>query len=208
MAVTKNNALITLGQAKAFVGMPSTVTENDDLLVSLIDSASQLIETFCNRKFRSADYDEVYDGSKVKTIPLKQWPVVQIDLVNEDSNRDFAAATDLVANTYRILFNEDQEGIALQRLDRSFSNGLGTIKVKYNAGYSLTDIPSDLALGCSIAVAYYFQRVQNKDWTQKAKGKRDERITLIASLPEACIELIHGYKRLDMIAPPKPEQNR
>lgn len=68
--------LTTLVKAKRYLRI--TASTDDTLLGELIDSASALIESICDRKFISRSYAELYDGNGDRYLYLKQWPVTAV----------------------------------------------------------------------------------------------------------------------------------
>lgn len=68
-------ALTTRARLKTFLGISSS--DDDSLLDQIINSVSDFVEMYCDRRFKKTDYsDEVYDGNGSKYLILKQYPVV------------------------------------------------------------------------------------------------------------------------------------
>jgi len=68
-------ALTTRARLKTFLGITST--DDNALLDSIIDSVSDFVEHFCDRRFQKTVYsNQVYDGNDSPYLMLKQFPVV------------------------------------------------------------------------------------------------------------------------------------
>lgn len=203
-----SNALVDLNSAKLFVKIPTSVTSQDSLMEGFINEASDLIEKYCNRKFRQKTITEVYDGGRTSEILLHQWPVTNVVNLWEDSEKLFPTETLIDPSDYRIVTDQDQEGISIEKLSGVFARGKGTVKVEYTFGYNdFSDVPSGLALACKRLIGYYFKQQQNEDFTETNKSKGDENVTLIDGIPLAVTNILDNYKRLEMLGYPDPVRN-
>lgn len=198
------NALVQLAPMRVFLGVPTaTVDANLDALIEdFINSTSAMAESFCNRNLRSQTYTEYYDGGQTSEILINNWPIVSITSIHISSARVFDATTLLVSTSYDSAPNEIGEKVLIDRFDGVFPKGKRNVKIVYVAGYaSFSDVPADLVLAVKIAVAYYYLRQQQKDWTMTTKNKGDENISLVQGLPESSRQILDRYKRLEMLAP-------
>ncbi len=151
MATLADNALCSLADVKESLGIASSDTTKDNILVRKINQASQQIENYCGRVFRVLDYTEEYTGSNIDQLVLNQRPL------NSVTTLEYRATTLNTDNWYTInntyYHTDDKAGIlrllfdAVGRWDRW--------RVTYNAGYST--IPSDLAEACASLACYYYQ---------------------------------------------------
>lgn len=70
-------ALTTVAKVKDYIGIASA--DDDALLSVLVDRATDLIQTYCDRKFESATYaSERYNGRGFSRLYLKQWPLTAV----------------------------------------------------------------------------------------------------------------------------------
>jgi len=75
-------ALTTLASAKTYMGYGAG-TEADAFIESLIDQATVLMETYCDRKLKSRAFtQERYDGTGLNTIVLLQWPIISVGAIS------------------------------------------------------------------------------------------------------------------------------
>jgi len=209
MAATLNdNALVTLDIVKGFLKIPSAVVSEDDLVRDFINEISSLIESYCQRKFRGRSYSERYDGARTPELMLKQWPIVAIVNMWEDSSRAFLVETLVDPANYHVLEDTNGDGITIERFDHAFSQGRSTVKVEYTAGYdAFEDVPGDLQLAAKRTIAYYWKQQQNEDFNETNKSKGDENVTLIDGIPKAASLILDNYKRWEMQAQPDPVRN-
>jgi len=141
-------SLATLAEVKEFLGI--TGTSLDALIGHLITRMEKAISNYCNRVFEAANYIEQYDGAKFNggVLILKNFPVISVTTLKEDSGRTFAAGTEIDSTDY-VIYKE--EGV-IQLDDDEFEEGLQTVQVSYRAGYG--PIPADLSQCCIDMVSY------------------------------------------------------
>jgi len=163
--------LITLAEVKSYLRIPTAETTEDAYITTLLKVATDFAEKFCQRKFDEAIHTEYYDGDgKSGIILLKQFPVVSITSVHDDTARIFDSVTLVSSSDYAVL----AEGI-LERIDSlCFSKGIQNIKVVYKAGWkagSTYEPPEDLKQAMIEIVAQKFylsdkqrQGIQNQSF--------------------------------------------
>lgn len=148
MVTLNSNALTTLADVKETLGISSAVTTKDNLIIRKINQASQLIENYCQRSFKSAPYIEYYDGSGTQELMLRQRPVTVLTSVEARNtslnDNDFSSVP---TDQY---FLDTNAGIinALSWFWGRYSRW----RVTYTAGYAT--IPSDLAEAAATLAAY------------------------------------------------------
>ena|SRR3990167_6563110 len=128
----------------------------DALAINLINRASDIIENYCDRSFKSATYtNEVYDGTGSKVLTLKQYPVstfTQLDERNTDLNEN--SWTTIGSSNYQV----DTDAGIIYLVDGSeFRDAIRVYRATYTAGYST--IPDDLEhASITLAVHLYNTR--------------------------------------------------
>lgn len=141
MAVSAN-ALCTLDDVKDFLNMSGAVNADDELIMDLIDSVTDIFEIYCGVKaFKLNTYTEYYDGDYDKYIFPNNTPIVSVLEINDDTDWIWATDTTMAADTYRIV---DSKYIVLK--SDNTTNGDQNIKLRYTAGYAT--IPNDLKQIC------------------------------------------------------------
>ncbi len=74
-------ALVTLDNVKDYYGLEGTDPEENDVIIDLIDSMTELSERYTLRKLKAREYTEYYNARNNKRIILKQYPVNTITKV-------------------------------------------------------------------------------------------------------------------------------
>lgn len=143
------DALTSLDDLKEYIGL--TTGDHDLLLENLIDRATDLFETYCDRKFAAAAYTEYHDGRGLDKLFPKQWPVNSVTSIHDDSDWTWGADTLIDAGDYRIA----HDGY-IQMKTSTFSDDVQNVKIVYNGGYST--IPEDLAQACIEQAAWMFKQ--------------------------------------------------
>jgi hypothetical protein len=158
------NALTTLYKVKLLLGINNT--SQDDLLDELINYASSFIEGTCNRKFVSAEYEEIFDAPNGNKLFLANYPVTDFTSFKyRNSVISNPTWLDFNANDYTVY---DKEGY----IEFMYANFAGMIsrqkafKAEYTAGY-LVDwnnefdatkhtLPNDITMLCGQLVSMLY----------------------------------------------------
>jgi len=99
-------ALTSLARQKEFMGITSS--DYDTILTSLINSTTDFIERYCDRRFISTVYtNEVYDGTGSSQLLLKQFPVTTFtSLQKRDTTKNESSWTTLESEDYFVKLTE------------------------------------------------------------------------------------------------------
>ncbi len=166
-----------LADVKTTLGIPSSVTNEDQLLSLVIQWCSDAITEWTGRNFASQSYTEVYCGNGTPYLPLNQRPVTAVASVYLDelayfgqASGAFAASTELVQGQDYAIYVDQPDGSSRAGLlfningwwpiPINYTPGLitpvigppvGNIQVTYTAGYAA--IPSQIEMACVMLVA-------------------------------------------------------
>lgn len=200
------NALVSLSDMKNYLNIPALETGQDALVESFINSISSICENYCNRKFIEQTFTERLSGSGDRELMLNNWPINSITSIYVDNKRVFGVDTLIDPSNYEFFNNEKGDGFLVQRFDEPFQVGRKNIKIIYKAGYTnISSLPSDISLAAKIAVAFYYEQQQQKNWTFSNKQKGEETITLVQGIPESSKLILDYYKRLEIIGQREPD---
>lgn len=172
MATLLSYALTTKADVKESLGIASSDTSKDNLIIRKINQATRAIENYCGRRFLLTTYtDEAYNGTYTDQIILKNRPVVgtpSLSVRDTNLNEDDFDTVD--AN---IVFTDASAGIL--NLDFRAVGRWSAYKVTYQAGYAT--IPEDLAEACASLACFYVQNADGSDVgvAQKKEGLRELR---------------------------------
>ena len=161
-------ALVGLEDTRAFLGLSSGEDrDRDGLLIDLINAVTHEVDAYCGMSLKLATGTEFYDGDGLDNIVLRRRP---IDLsvtpkVWIDSSRAFAASSlkvfwdrdsdaDPTSTDYYI---EKDEG-ALVLLSGVFPSAKSSVKVEYQAGYTVATAP-DLVAGIKSEIKSWWQGI-------------------------------------------------
>lgn len=172
MANLLSYALTSLSDVKESLGIASSVTTYDNLIIRKINQATTAIEYYCGRRFASTTYTNVvYSATQTDELILRQRPVTSVtsfEIRDSGLNVDSWETIDTelyfideAAGILKLMFN------ARGRWDR--------YRVTYVAGYNT--IPSDLGEACASLACYYFNNADGSDVgvLQKKEGQRELR---------------------------------
>lgn len=169
MASLLSYALTNLADVKESLGIASSDTSWDNLIIRMINKATLAIQNYTGRHFKAADYeDEEYNGNGINQLVLNQRPIISITTLNgRDTSLNESDFTTVDSELY---FANDSAGV----LDLNFSTSGNWSKytVSYRAGYET--IPDDLAEACAALAAYYVTNADgsNLGVVEKREGQR------------------------------------
>lgn len=157
MASLLSYALTTKNDVKESLGISSSVTTYDNLIIRKINQATLAIENYCGRRFASTVYtDEEYNATQTSEIILKQRPVITFTKLDiRDSALNISTWETIDTQLY---FTDLSSGVVL--LNFRASGSWKRYKVTYTAGYAT--IPEDLAEACASLAAYYYTNADAK----------------------------------------------
>lgn len=137
---------ITKAEVKEYLNL--TDANSDALIDNLIARVEAVAQADkCQRTFGSSTFVEYLDGDGSDTLLLQQYPVISIDHIYDDLDRDYDAASELDVDDMAIY---DQYGKVVY-VNGMFTPGAQNIKIEYHAGY--VTIPDDLKLALIKTVA-------------------------------------------------------
>lgn len=170
MASLLSYALTDLASVKESLGIASSVTQYDNLIIRKINQATKAIENYCGRRFKSTDYtNEEYNATNIDQLILRQRPVISftsLDIRDAGLNVDNWETIDT-----QLYFVDEEAGL----LDLMF-NARGRwmrYRATYTAGY--TTIPEDLAEACATLACFYYNNANASDIgvSKKKEGQRE-----------------------------------
>lgn len=169
MASLLSYALTDLASVKESLGIASSDTTWDNLVIRMINKATLAIQNYTGRHFKAADYTaEEYNGTGIDQLILNQRPILSITTLNgRDTSLNEADFTTVDSELY---FANNEAGI----LDLNFgaTGHWSKYGVTYRAGYE--EIPADLAEACAALAAYYVSNADgsNLGVVEKREGQR------------------------------------
>lgn len=168
MAALLSYALTSVSDVKESLGIASSDTSKDNLIIRKINQATRAIEAYCGRRFLQTTYtQEIYNGTNIDQIILKQRPVSAVTLQARDTTLNDNDFETIESTLY---FVESEAGI----LDLVFGavGRWGAYAVTYTAGYAT--IPEDLAEACASLACFYVNNADGSDIgvSRKQEGSR------------------------------------
>lgn len=153
--------LITLTEVKTEIN--ETSSDNDTLLNSLIDAVESIWDSLTGRTWYETTHTEYFDIEKeTNMIALTNYPIVSVDSIYEDSDREYNADDLLDSDDYAV---DEVNGIIT--FDYDLEIGPKALKVAYTAGYkdgSTYSVPDWLKQILIRQVAFWFNQSKNHGW--------------------------------------------
>lgn len=171
MASLYSYALCQLSDVKENLGIASSNTSSDNLIIRKINAATDMIENFCGRRFKLTTYSNVeYDATNIDQVVLRQRPITALSVFgsrNTSLNEDDWETLDLEQ-----YFIDSAAGV----VDLNFTNTgrWNRYRFTYTAGYST--IPADLAEACATIATYLTQNPTGMVGAIRSKQEGQRRI--------------------------------
>lgn len=189
-------ALTDVDMVKDHLGIPDGTTDYDERIKRHINAATDMIETLTDRTLKErTGLVDIQSGRRNDRILLPQWPVQAITELWIDSSSDFTDSENIVdATKYRLELDSRGRGVGIVlKKGCLFPNGTGNIKVVYDAGYQT--IPSDLQEACIFLTDFLYDLRQDRRVGSVQKGKNQENVTFLETLPMWMQDTIARYTR-------------
>jgi hypothetical protein len=192
------NSLVTLDDAKKWLDIPLLNTDLDERAELFINSASEMIENYLDRKLARETYTERYDGLRANKVFLKNYPADKPTVVSFDSDWSFTEPLD--TDDYFI-----QEESLLVFKNAITPRGNQNIQVIYVAGYVTPlstvqtgiALPSDLKMGCLMLISWLWQVDRDRRLGVTNKSKQNESVSFEDGLPKIIADILRQHKRLE-----------
>jgi len=183
-------SLISLKDMKSQFGIEGANKDQDDIIASIIDGVSAIIESYCNKNIISRTYTEYYDGKGGSFLYTKQYPIASITSIHDDSDWVWSTDTLIPSGDYMIKDNR----ILFRNI--TLGDASNNIKIVYTAGY--TDTPSDIKQVCISEVIKRYKHKNDPDIVSKSLA--DGSISYsIKSLMDETKMVLNKYKRFGVI---------
>lgn len=135
------NALTTYERVRDSMGLED---DKQDFIEEAINSASSMIETFCNRRFEKGVYTDIVLEAEDEHL-FSQYPVHRVVSINQEPV-DEQPLVDIEAG---IMFD------ALSARSR-ISYEAGYILPRYDSQLEPADLPADIELACKLLVQFIY----------------------------------------------------
>lgn len=194
------NALISLTDLKAYLSADTgdeflTDTSTDNELERLINSASLYANRYTGVDLLSREHTEYYDGDGTNTLFLDNFPVTtavaDLDLWI-DTDREYND-DDKIASGNIILYSSTGKVVVE---DTVFSRGPQSVKITYTAGYSLANVPADLAYAIKLICAAMWKKKKDKLVTITSVNMEGSSISLTEKdIPVLATDILDEFGR-------------
>lgn len=170
MASLLSYALTTKADVKESLGIASSTTTYDNLIIRKINQATRAIEGYCGRRFALTTYSNVeYDATNVDVLILRQRPITTFTSLEIRNSGFNISSWDAIDSD--LYFVDTNAGVI--ELNFNASGRWNRYRVSYTAGYGT--IPEDLAEACASLAAYYVNNADGSDVgvSKKKEGQRE-----------------------------------
>lgn len=200
MSDLANNALITCDDYLELLGIDSDNQNlKKDQIVVFINSASQQVEDYCDRKFitPSADIVEIFDGDGEPEYFVKHRRVAS----GTTPSFEYRRSDTWTANntgSYPITWDNDKGKIWFTKFNRTFYAGNANWRVSYKYGWLQADIPADLKLACAELVKRALMLLDGKEGLASESFGDSTTSYNLTSLPDNIKLILNRYRAVSV----------
>lgn len=193
MPLDNTIALVSVEEVKAYLHIPSDITEGDVLIEALINAASKEIERRCNnRKFRkvTAAISEIFDGDGESNRFTRYAPIT-----GSPSLYYWDGSTWQTGASWSITQDNDRGEIWFDD-GNVFWKGSKNWKVVYTYGWELSQIPADLKQACIRMIAINKKLFDDDLHGVSSKSFVDNSTSINLTIPADVLATIYSYRRI------------
>ncbi len=146
-----SRSIITLNEAKAYLNISTGGTAWDSTLETWIDWVSGKFEEETRNKVNATAITEILDGDGTGFLETTYFPVLSIygdteaeRLANLQKRASPISDWEDILTSESYIFIEETDATKIQLLNYVFPAGVKNIRVKYWAGYSAANVPTDI----------------------------------------------------------------
>jgi len=166
---------VDLEDVKDYLGVKHT--EEDVLLTRLISSASNFIESYCNRKFNLEEFTDYFNGNNGSYHVCQQWPVISVSSISSEN-----ATINLKVIDGRSIYVKE-----------IFPKGIMNCSMTYQAGYSI--LPEDLKQAIIELVSVAYKQKDNINLSSKNMGNETTSF-IVKAMPDFVAIKLKQYRRV------------
>jgi hypothetical protein len=174
MATLLDYALTTVADVKETLGIASGDNSKNNLIIRKINQATQMIEGYCQRRFKQTNYVEYYSGGGGDQLLLRNCPVITSEPFSVQARATVRNNDDFNTVGTDLYFIDENAGII--NAIASFYGRWDEYKVTYTAGFAT--IPDDIAEACATLAAYLVTDPSTSAFiAKKREGSREVQYT-------------------------------
>jgi hypothetical protein len=158
-------ALTTVARLKTFLGISSA--SYDTLLENIVNSTSEFIEKYCDRRFKKTAYtDELYNGNGFNKLMLKNYPVdssATFSIYKRDSIQNEEGWDDVDDEDYFVHWDKGY----IENVRDIFYAYPKHYKISYTAGYNFNNTSTYLTDAGAGDLEYACWKLASKVFNQR-----------------------------------------
>ena len=195
---TQTKPIYTLIPLEDFMALLGVDDREDKLARFCLVTSSLTIEQFCMRRLLRKKYFELIEFTGNLLLPLCEFPVNDVLAVYALTGKKSQI---IEPDFYRVIpdcgtFEDIPFHLSFSRALLRW-RGLSAVKVVYQAGYRIGNVPPDLASACLELAAWNMNRYKGRriGMTGNVRGKSNDGEHFEMSMPENVRSLLEPYRR-------------
>jgi hypothetical protein len=191
------SAIISLNEAKAWLGIDAGNTSQDSNLQIMIDAVDAVIKDYTEAEFSpQAVNGEIMDGTRSDTLVPRNSPIISVQQITTDVAWGLGGN---VLDPSEYFVADDKAAILLRW--RTTPKGRGTVLVNYTWGYA--SVPGPVKQAALLSVEAMYHRKARKSIGVSSRSKEGESESFPTAwnmengLPKEAMALLVPYRSLE-----------
>lgn len=160
----------------------------------IINAVSHLFNSYTNRKLKSRQLTEYYDGNGGTVLYVDSYPIVSVSTdidIRVDTDRSYSTS-DKITST-NIVIDSEEGRIRLE--NDSFDSGEHSVKIVYTAGYTTATMPWDLKYAAMEMCRFYQNREMSNRVGIRSEGGEGGSVTYETDMPWSVKQVLDLYRK-------------
>lgn len=183
--------LLTVAEIKQAAKITST--DYDTLLDVIRVRAQGVVEAYINRKLDKVGYYELYDGTGDRFLILDNVPLVSVDLVTDDIDRELL---EYYSELDSDIVMADKGSGEIEFPDQLFTAGARNWYIEYQAGYADADMPKELKYVAIELAVKQFQDIRDARIGIATKNILNDNLSYDLPLSEIHKAMLNGWRKI------------
>ena len=179
---------ITATDAKLYLKLSS----DSSLLTALVNQVNAIIDKYIGTSVDSTAYKQLYDGSGEYKLILDKFPIISVEKLSDDIDKDTKAISSVIATTEVLIHSK---GGMIELYNQQFISGQKNIYIEYTAGYAT--IPNDLKIAaCEMVAKKYYDSQNKRSGITQSNIMGDNMTFILQDYTQGIRETLEMYRQL------------
>jgi hypothetical protein len=186
--------VISMADAKRFLGFTTSNVADEDLLGHLIEAVSDYIEQQTQRKIVERALTEYYTGNGTDCLLLRSFPVASSPVIDirEDGQYVFGTDTKLDTTDYTL---DEETGELFKVNGGTWTTARRAIKIVYTAGWTQATVPKLLRTAAYLILGAIWKARSMRSWGETSRSAGSGSVAFADEIiPPVAKDILNTYR--------------